>query len=143
MLVSLDASSFKRTKWSEYALRFAIGGIMTAAAGLVGKHFGPGIGGLFLAFPAIFPASVTLIAKHEQQKKAQKGLHGERRGKEAAAVDAAGTVLGGLGLMLFAGVTWWLLPSGSPALVLAAGTGAWILGSSLLWLLRKRRHRRP
>jgi hypothetical protein len=30
---------------------------------------GPRVGGLFLAFPAIFPASATLVEKHEKQKK--------------------------------------------------------------------------
>ena len=44
-------------------------GLITAVAGIIAKQFGPGIGGLFLAFPAIFPASATLIEKHEKQKK--------------------------------------------------------------------------
>jgi hypothetical protein len=33
------------------------------AAGLVADIFGPATGGLFLAFPAIFCASVTLIER--------------------------------------------------------------------------------
>jgi hypothetical protein len=46
------------------------------------------IGGLFLAFPAIFPASATLIEKHVRERKEKAGLPGARRGKEAAAFDA-------------------------------------------------------
>jgi len=37
---------------------------MTVIAGLIAFRFGPVVGGLFLAFPAIFPASATLIERH-------------------------------------------------------------------------------
>jgi Protein of unknown function (DUF3147) len=52
-------------------VRFLFGGICTVGAGLIARRYGPGIGGLFLAFPAIFPASATLIQTHEKEKKAQ------------------------------------------------------------------------
>jgi len=58
---------------------------MTVIAGAIASRFGPAVGGLFLAFPAIFPASVTLVEKHVRQQKEEKGLRGARRGKEAAA----------------------------------------------------------
>ena len=67
MKISLDLSALGKTKWYEYALRFAFGGSITVAAGLVAKKWGPGVGGLFLAFPAIFPASATLVKKHEKK----------------------------------------------------------------------------
>jgi hypothetical protein len=38
-----------------YAIRFVIGGLITTATGLVARKFGPVVGGLFLAYPAIFP----------------------------------------------------------------------------------------
>jgi len=57
MQIKVDPSVIGRTKWYEYAIRFLFGGLITAVAGIVAKQFGPGIGGLFLAFPAIFPAS--------------------------------------------------------------------------------------
>jgi hypothetical protein len=41
-----------------------LGGVVTVVAGLLAKHYGPVFGGLFLAFPAIFPASATLVDKH-------------------------------------------------------------------------------
>lgn len=44
------------------------GCLITVATGMIAKKYGPGIGGLFLAFPAILPASATLIEKHEKQK---------------------------------------------------------------------------
>jgi len=82
------------------------GGIITIFAGMIAERWGPGIGGLFLAFPAIFPASATLIEKHERQKKTTKGLHGQERGTDAAALDALGTAMGSIGLAVFAGVCW-------------------------------------
>lgn len=142
MLVRIDASVLKQTKWHEYAVRFMLGGLITAAAGAVAKTYGPTLGGLFLAFPAVLPASATLIAKHEREKKAHKGLRGERRGINAAAVDAAGAAMGSIGLVAFACANWWLLPTHSPALVLTAGTAAWALGAGLVWAIRKHRHRR-
>ncbi|MGO8816823.1 MAG: hypothetical protein ACLQVG_19460 [Terriglobia bacterium] len=51
-MVHLDPSSLRETRWYEYATRFLFGGLITAAAGVIGKKLGPGVGGLFLAFPA-------------------------------------------------------------------------------------------
>ena len=69
MQIKVDFSSLGQTKWHDYAVRCLFGGLITAVAGIIAKKFGPGIGGLFLAFPAIFPASATLIEKHEGKKK--------------------------------------------------------------------------
>ena len=68
MKIKLDTSGLRQSRWYEYLARFLFGGTVTALAGLIAKRFGPEIGGLFLAFPAIFPATATLIEKHEQQK---------------------------------------------------------------------------
>lgn len=102
MKLSLDLSVLQGSTWHEYVLRFIFGGAVTATTGIVAKHFGPEIGGLFLAFPAIFPASATLIEKHERDKKRKAGLHGTNRGREAAGLDAAGAALGSIGLIGFA-----------------------------------------
>jgi hypothetical protein len=74
MHIQVDPSALRQTKWHEYAVRFLVGGLITAAAGVIAKKFGPTVGGLFLAFPAIFPAGATLIEKHEEQKKEKKGI---------------------------------------------------------------------
>jgi len=55
--------------------------LVTAVAGIIANKFGPAIGGLFLAFPAIFPASATLIEKHEKEKKEKQGFEGATRVK--------------------------------------------------------------
>jgi hypothetical protein len=61
--VHLQTGTLRDSKWSQYALRFLFGGIVTAIAGLVAQHYGPVIAGLLLAFPAIFPASATLMGQ--------------------------------------------------------------------------------
>jgi uncharacterized membrane protein (GlpM family) len=139
VIVGLDPSGIKKTKWHEYMIRFVFGGAITAMTGEIGKKWGPVVAGLFLAFPAIFPASATLIARHETERKKLKGLHGERRGLEAAAGDAIGTAMGSVGLLAFAVIGWLFLPRYSPALVLAGGTVAWFAAGSILWIIRKRR----
>ncbi len=50
-------------------MRFLFGGIVTAIAGLVAQHYGPVIAGILLAFPAIFPASATLLKSTKSSRK--------------------------------------------------------------------------
>lgn len=139
MTIRIDPSGLKQTKWHEYALRFVAGGVTTVGAGVIARKWGPGVGGLFLAFPAIFPASVTLIEKHERERKQKKGMRGEKRGRETAAVDALGAAMGSLGLVAFAGICWWLIPHYTASLVLAGATVVWLLVSFSTWVIRKRR----
>jgi hypothetical protein len=138
MRLQIDPSALKKTKWHEYVVRFVFGGLITAIAGIIAKHYGPVVGGLFLACPAIFPASATLIEKHEEQKKNGLGLEGRIRGKQAASVDATGSAIGSVGLLAFAAITWKCLPSHSLWLVLISATTAWLTVSVLFWHIRKR-----
>jgi hypothetical protein len=137
MLVRFKWSAVKQSSWHEIVLRFALGGFATVVAGLVAKYYGPAIGGLFLAFPAIFCASATLIEKHERDRKRQAGLEGYRRGTDAAALDAAGAGLGSVGLAAFGFVVWFRAPSGS-VVSLALASAAWLMTSVLLWRLRSK-----
>jgi hypothetical protein len=135
--VSADLSALRGTQWHQYVVRFCLGGLVTAVTGLLAQHFGPVFGGLFLAFPAIFPAGATLIAKRESQKKARQGLHGNVRGRRAAALDAAGATLGAVGLICFALLVWKELVGNPAPLVLSAAMLAWVVVSLTLWWLRK------
>lgn len=137
MSIKVHASSLRQTSWHEYAVRFLFGGLITVLAGVVAKEFGPSIGGFFLAFPAIFPASATLIEKHERRKKQDKNLRGERRARQAVALDAAGAAMGSVGLMVFAVVVWQFLIHGQ-WLTLLAATMSWFTVSILIWLIRER-----
>ncbi|MGA6982834.1 MAG: DUF3147 family protein [Candidatus Sulfotelmatobacter sp.] len=138
MQIKVDLSALHEIRWYQYAVRFLFGGLITAIAGLIAKEFGPVVGGLFLAFPAIFPASATLIEKHEKEKKQEQGLNGTVRAAEVVSTDAAGAAIGSLGLVVFAVVVWRLLPNHSTWLALALATFIWLATSVLLWELRKR-----
>jgi len=133
MKVHAGFSALRRTKWYEYAIRFLFGGIITAITGMIAKKFGPQVGGLFLAFPAIFPATATLLEKHEKQKKERKGLNGTKRGRLVAGVDAAGAAMGAGGLIVFALIVWKLLPGRSGSMVLAGATLAWVIVAVSIW----------
>jgi uncharacterized protein DUF3147 len=137
-LINLQLEALRKTKPSEYALRFFIGGCVTVTTGLIAMKWGPVAGGLFLAFPAIFPASATLVEKHEGKSGDQRLAHETTRGRRAAGLDAVGSSIGSIGLLTFALVVWRLLPSFHTALVLIAATLAWLGVSGLLWYLRRR-----
>jgi len=137
MRIQVDLSTLGQTKWHDYAVRFLFGGLITATAGMIAKKFGPGIGGLFLAFPAIFPASATLIEKHEEEKKESLGLNGAARGRSAASIDAAGSSMGSIGLFIFAFVVWQFLPRDRAWMVLGGATVLWLGVSVAVWQIRK------
>jgi hypothetical protein len=110
-MIRLDYSAFREVAWYQYAVRFFIGGLITVLAGAVAMQFGPAVGGLFLAFPAIFPATATLVEKHERQK--------------------------GTGMLAFAGIVWQFLPRHAPWLVLTGATLSWMTVSFSIWAIRK------
>lgn len=141
MKVSANFTALKKTKWYEYAVRFLLGGSVTVVAGLLAKYHGPVFGGLFLAFPAIFPASATLVDKHERQKKQRAGIKQTTRGRQVAGVDAAGAALGSLGLATFAYIIWKLLPVWNVIGVFIAAVGAWLCVSVTMWWIGKKRWR--
>ena len=137
MNVKLNFAALKQTKWHEYVVRFIFGGLTTVVTGIIAKKFGPGIGGLFLAFPAIFPASATMIENHEKEKKLQVGMEGVNRGRSAASLDARGAAMGSIGLLVFAIVAWQFPTAQAAWVVLIESTFAWLIVSVALWRLRK------
>ena len=139
MIVEARFSALKGIKLHEWLIRFAFGGSVCVAAGLIAKAFGPAIGGLFLAFPAIFPAGASLVEAHEKKHKARAGLDGAQRGRVVAGLDAAGAAIGSIGLAGFAFVCWQLLEQASIGVVFGLAMLAWLLLSFSLWLLRKSR----
>jgi uncharacterized membrane protein (GlpM family) len=138
MRVEVNFSSLKQGSFSEHLVRFVLGGAVTVAAGLIARRWGPVIGGLFLAFPAIFPAGATLVEEHEMKRKREIGRDGRGRGRRAAALDALGAALGAIGLAAFAVVLWRFLPGHSSWGALGLAVMAWIVVSAVLWILRKR-----
>jgi hypothetical protein len=139
--IAVNWSSLKQTKPHEYAVRFLFGGLSTVAAALIAKHFGPGVGGLFLAFPAIFPASASLVESHEIKRKAKVGLDGRNRGRMAASPDSQGASLGCIGLVGFAFVLWKWVNSHNALLMISAAGMIWITVACGLWAIRAMRPR--
>lgn len=138
MLIKFTTSGLKRTRWYEYAIRFTLGGLITAGAGSLSKLISPSFAGLFLAFPAILAASITLVARHVQRRKQKLGQNGTIRGRQAAGADAAGAAMGSLGLIVFAVVVCELLSRHNAAVVIGGATLIWGGVCAAVWWSRKR-----
>jgi uncharacterized membrane protein (GlpM family) len=119
MRITVDPAKARQTTRNEYLIRFAFGGLVAVLAGVIGTAYGPEIGGLFLAFPSISSASLTLIQRKD--------------GKNAAGVDALGAVLGSIGLIGFGVVVWALASRTSAWLTLIVATAVWLLIGCGLW----------
>ena len=117
--VKVEPGRVKEHTLSTYVVRFALGGAITAVVGLIANEFGPVVGGLFLAFPSIAPATFTLIEK--------------RDGARAAGASALGAAFGGLGLLAFAAVVWGFVGRLPAWLVLMLATLAWLGVSISSW----------
>jgi hypothetical protein len=116
---SFEPAALRKTRPWEYVVRSVFGGVVTAATGLVAHQFGPVVGGLFLAFPAILPASLTLVEQHD--------------GREQAAEHARGACLGSIGLAAFALVVWRTAATWPGGLAIAVATLAWAGVSVAAW----------
>jgi hypothetical protein len=135
--IRFSPSSLKEGRWYEYLVRFALGGAATVFTGLISSRYGASVGGLFLALPAIFCASATLIEKHEIRRKREAGLDGRRRGEEAAALDAAGAALGALGMLAFA-IVFSLVVERSILGAFIGASLAWLAVSLAAWRVRRK-----
>jgi hypothetical protein len=137
MKILINLAAIRQVKWYEHFARFLLGGIISVAAGLIAKAYGPAIGGLFMAFPAIFPASATLLDKHEREQKRKAGFPLTIRGRLAVGLDARGAAMGSLALAAFAWVVWKTLPHARSSGVLGAAFVLWIALATVIWRVRK------
>jgi hypothetical protein len=116
-----DFATLKDTSWREWGVRFLFGGVISVAAAVVGSAYGPVVGGLLLAFPAILPAALTLVA--------------DRHGRHVAGADANGAIIGSLALAAFGAVVWLLAPAAPAWQVLAAAAVTWFVVAIGGWVL--------
>jgi PncC family amidohydrolase len=116
----LDLKKIKSVRPREYLIRFAFGASISIIAGILTLAFGPRFGGLFLAFPAILPATLTLLQKKD--------------GLAQATADVRGAVIGSVGMIAFATVAMLLIPR-SPAAGLATALVAWLAVSAVVYLV--------
>ena len=132
LMPRLNPDGLKDKKPADYLVRFAFGASISLAAALISVKFQL-FGGMFLAFPAILPASLTLVERDS--------------GREEASIDAAGAIIGAFGLLAFALVAaFGIKPMGAvPALIAAAG--AWVVVSLTIYItlmaLRAATKKRP
>lgn len=137
MMVNVKLSSLKDGRWYEYLVRFVLGGAATVVTGVIAEIWGPEIGGLFLALPAMLCASATMVEGHERRHKKERGLKGAKRAEDAAALDAAGAAAGSIALIMFAAAVYFAAPLiGWLSLPLALAI--WALASLTSWYIYKR-----
>lgn len=111
---------------ADYLIRFAFGFGISVVAAIIAHVAGAKVGGLFLAFPAILPATLTLIERRE--------------GHAQAVSDVRWATLGAVGMIAYAGVMVGLVRA-APALAVVCALIAWTLVSvSLYAVLRSRPH---
>jgi hypothetical protein len=122
--IRFDRDALRSVQPRDLAVRFAFGFGVSVAAGIVTLAFGSRTGGLFLAFPAILPASLTLIEKKE--------------GRRPAEGNAGGAIIGAVALVAFALTAWALFTHIPGAAVEAAALAAWLIVSILMYLLIRR-----
>ncbi len=138
MVIHAKFAAIKGIKLHEWIIRFVAGGTICVIAGLIAGKYGPELGGLFLAFPAIFPAGASLVEAHEKEHKARIGHDGTMRGRQIAALDAFGAAMGCVGLAGF-GLSFWLwAPRTSSTLALILATLVWLTLAVGCWLLRRK-----
>ena len=125
--VRLEPGRARQVSARHLAIRFAFGALTSIAAALISLAFGPRAGGLFLAFPAILAASLTLIANEEDAA--------------AAREDARGAVAGSVALAVFATVGAALYTHLAAGIVLVAASAAWTVVALglyvVLWVRRR------
>ncbi|MEU6713646.1 DUF3147 family protein [Nonomuraea sp. NPDC046802] len=118
--IRLRPSKLRDTPIRGLAVRFAFGAFVSVVAGLVGLFWGPVAGGVFLAFPAILAATLTLIEEEEHRR-------------DPAVQDVRGAVLGATGMIVFAVCVWALAMRLPAPLVLGLATAAWAVVAGALY----------
>jgi PncC family amidohydrolase len=116
----LDLGKLRAIRAKDFLVRFGFGFVVSVIAAVIGDVAGARIGGLFLAFPAILPATLTLVERKE--------------GIAQALSDIRGATLGAIGMIAFA-VVMVLTVRHSPALAVPAALLGWVVVSAVAYLL--------
>jgi hypothetical protein len=119
VLPAVEPGKLRGLKPKALVARFALGAAISVVAGIVGKALGSRFGGVFLAFPSVLPASLTLLQAREGVRRADR--------------NAIGAVLGGAGLVGFAMIGEAAFGSLHPAVVILLAAAGWVAGAFFLY----------
>jgi hypothetical protein len=114
-----DFAEVRAAPARQYVLRFVFGGLISVATGLIANAWGAVIGGLFLAFPAVLPASLAFVSEED--------------GRRCAAEDASGSRIGAAALVAFALCVSETAGAWPPIAVLATATSIWLAITWIAW----------
>jgi Protein of unknown function (DUF3147) len=115
----LSLGKLREVRPRDYVIRFALGAVISVGAAILGQVIGHRFAGAFLAFPAILPASLTLIQAEDGTRQADRA--------------AIGAVLGGAGLVIFAAVGEATFGRLEPFLALGLAALSWIVAAFALY----------
>jgi uncharacterized membrane protein (GlpM family) len=128
-MVGVSSGALREVPRGDLAVRFAFGVVISAVAAIIATVAGSHIGGIFLAFPSILPATLTLIEKEDSKREAED--------------EDVGAVLGATSLFGFAGTCWLLLPRIGAAGALDCAAAVWLVAAICLYVaFRKMRPRK-
>jgi hypothetical protein len=120
-LAGARLSALRGLSAGELGVRFAMGAVASFVAGLVAQAYGARLGGIPLALPAIFVASITL-----EQRKDSRG---------AMQDQVTGAPIGALGMIAFALTVVALVERLPLVATLALATLAWAAVSLVAYLV--------
>jgi hypothetical protein len=120
-LPRVQLAKLKEVEPGDLLVRIAFGALISVIAGVVSLVWNAKAGGMFLAFPAILPATLTLIEKKESKREAEE--------------DDEGALLGSVAMFSFAATSVWALATFAAGIALAAATGAWAVTAIGLYVV--------
>jgi hypothetical protein len=118
--IALHPGKLREVNWRELAIRFAFGAAVALVAGVVGMLVGAAAGGLWLAFPAILPAGLTLVEHKEHRRQAER--------------DVRGAILGAVGMVAFAVAVYIGVPLVGGLVAVLAALLVWVVVTLGLYL---------
>jgi uncharacterized membrane protein (GlpM family) len=126
--IQFRPARLRETRPRDWLIRFGFGAAVSLIAGVVTALAGPRVGGVFLAFPAILMASLTLVAKEENVRQARNEARGATYGTLGLIAFAA-VVVFGVGrwplwlVLVAASITWAVIALGTYLIARRAGAG--------------------
>ena len=118
---SVKPSALRQVRPRDLGFRFLTGAATSILAGLATLALGSRVGGIFLAFPAILAASLTLIEEQDDGAEARE--------------DARGAIVGGCALAVFAAIAALTFGHVSGAVALALAAVGWCAAAFALYVM--------